>query len=113
MVGRNFFAKQFKPKSFQAQVLEKAKENSESKQEVPVVEELVIIKTGEEIPQEEKPKVKKETKTKKKKTANDIHKEIKVLVDAGNLKKARSVLKKALKNGYGGKRLTSWQDSLL
>jgi cell division GTPase FtsZ len=114
MVGRNNLFKQFKRPSFQAQVVEKAKEISQIKEEVPVHKELFIGKTGEQKPQKNTGKPRKNTKTtrKKKKTANDIHKEIKSLVEAGNVKKARSVLKKALKDGYGGKRLASWSTRL-
>lgn len=54
-----------------------------------------------------------ELETKKKKTANDIHREIKSLVAENQLQEARLVLKQALQDGYKGKRLSRWSSELL
>ena len=71
------------------------------------VKELIINKPKE---------VKKETKTKEKKakkTATDIHLEIKNLIEQENYSQARSVLNQAFIDGFKGKRLNAWKGKLM
>lgn len=111
MSGRNNLQKQWVRKSFEDELRETFKvsgliietpveENKEQQQE----------EKTETEKQDKKPKTKK--KAKKKKTATDVHLEIKKIIeespDLDGHEKARSVLEKAFKDGFKGKRLTKW-----
>jgi len=99
--------KSFIEPSFEAQALEITTEISETKEVVKPVDELVIDSKTEET---------QTPKHSKKKTATDIHLEIKtILSDSPDLDghmQARSVLFDAFKSGYGGKRLKKWRSYL-
>lgn len=101
MSGRNHLFKHWRRPSLEVQVLKNKREINKIKEETSPLNELVIGKNEECKP-------KQENKTKKKKTANDIHKEIKELTLYGNFKEARRVLIQALQDGFKGKRLSSW-----
>ena len=103
-IGDKFLNKRFIKPSFETQVSEIVKKTPEIKQESEPSGELLIDK--------------KEYETKaKKKTATDIHTEIKqILDDSPDLnghERAYSVLLQAFKDGYKGKRLDSWQRYLV
>jgi len=69
-----------------------------------------------DLKQKTKPKKPtKKTKTKKKKTATDVHLEIKKLVEESSFdshRTARSILLKAFDDGFSGKRLARWETYL-
>jgi len=103
MVGKRYESKRFLKQSLQTQVVD-FKEKFR-KTNVEIVEQspddgLVIPEATED-------------KQEQKKTANDIHKEIKELVEQEKLEEATSVLQQALQLGYKGKRLDKWREILM
>jgi len=72
----------------------------------------LIIEKPEEAKREEKQETKPKQKVKKR-TATDVHLEIKKLVEEKKYSLARSVLQKAFKDGFKGKRLDSWRQKLM
>ena len=87
MVGKNHFWKLFKKPSFEEEVLKN--------KSLGIIE---FIENKEDII--EKPF--------KKKTATDIHMEIKNFIEVNDYESARSILMKALVDGYTGKRINAW-----
>ena len=101
MAGKKFHYKYWKTLSFQEQV-DKIKPADSVPEEL-VIEQKTTLNYSDQTA----------TKySKKKKTATTIHLEIKQLVKNNNLDQARLILKKALQNGYKGKRLDHWSKEL-
>jgi hypothetical protein len=101
MVGKKFHWKRFLTPSLETQVLDIKGKFSKNKEESTPLPELYI---------EEKETTQD---TKKRKTVNEIHKEIKQLVEQNETQKARLVLETALNLGYKGKRLDKWKKELM
>lgn len=101
MVVRSRVYELFDERSFEEQALDNKGKSSENNPVDEDVDDLVIEK-------EKKPK-----KPKKTKTVNEIHNEIKKLVEQNQESKARAVLQKALQDGRKGKRLDKWEDKLM
>lgn len=102
-----FLSRRFSRPNLESQVVEIAKENPQIKEESVHTNELLIEK-------KEAQKAKNHTTQKaKKRTATNIHLEIKQIIndnpDLEGHQKARSVLDKAYSDGFKGKRLAQWE----
>lgn len=104
MVGRKHLWKFFRESNFEAQVSRITTEISKIKEKSRSPDSLVIDSKTEET---------QTVKQSKKKTATDIHLEIKRILenspDFNGHKKALSVLQQAFKIGFTGKRLDKWR----
>lgn len=91
---RNHFWKLWDSPSFEDQVLKRST-TGRSEEKAPDIKEIIEP-------------IEEEIILKKKKTATDIHMEIKNLINADDYFIAKKTLDKALKDGYTGKRIAKW-----
>jgi len=114
MVGRKHLWKYWWEPSFQAQASDIVKEINETKDDLADEDPIIIDDDeddddqGDDQSDDQGDDEDDDEEEPKKKTATDIHKEVKELTLEGQITEARLVLGESLEKGYGGVRLSSW-----